>query len=551
MWKDPERPALRLHKKTPRPSMKAALKVVEEEEPPRKKGSKKERSSGSGIKRPITEPLEEEEPEARSEKTSKTNNTNKERKKGKAENPDKTDTKAEVKKEQESEKNVKKGSTKGSSSEKTAKESSLKRKNQHDDLAEVLRQFEDSDPEIAEEKPKRKLKPQTSGPTIDDDEMMRDFWSWREERAAEELQKQEQWAEWGKEWEGEEWEGEEEEDGQEDCEEYEACEANHDPIPTAPDEPSKVKGNKKKALAALPMPEPSLVSPATAPVPDQQTSPDNPTNPNCESSTKNASEPAPHDPSSDAGAAAPMTVSRPVVDPSQEDTQQMEIDLDVSQVGPNKDLLAPPPYFCKVGANPNLLPGLKDDYASEQDSDFSAGQESDADSELQGLDDSDEKESLDEAPEEAASSKDAKAPDDDKTINSSTHKKEYNKLARFLESNGDSFPQMAKKWREGDKIAKNKLLKEYVLNNLNPDDVESSLVWQASSGNSGNTRRMLLTVSQMRKAPYFFPKEKIRTIVQTKTPVKDEDAPDVKKAYRYWCNVAVVKDEFYKNESSA
>ena len=213
VWKDPERPALRLHKKTPRPSMKAALKVVEEEEPPRKKGSKKERSSGSGIKRPITEPLEEE-PEARSEKTSKTNNTNKERKKGKAENPDKTDTKAEVKKEQESEKNVKKGSTKGSSSEKTAKESSLKRKNQHDDLAEVLRQFEDSDPEIAEEKPKRKLKPQTSGPTIDDDEMMRDFWSWREERAAEELQKQEQWAEWGKEWEGEEWEGEEEEDGQ-------------------------------------------------------------------------------------------------------------------------------------------------------------------------------------------------------------------------------------------------------------------------------------------------------------------------------------------------
>ena len=143
VWKDPERPALRLHKKTQRPSMKAALKVVEEEEPPRKKGSKKERSSGSGIKRPITEPLEEEEPEARSEKTSKTNNTNKERKKGKAEHPDKTDTKAEVKKEQESEKNVKKGSPKGSSSAKTAKESSMKRKNQHDDLAEVLRQFEE------------------------------------------------------------------------------------------------------------------------------------------------------------------------------------------------------------------------------------------------------------------------------------------------------------------------------------------------------------------------------------------------------------------------
>ena len=83
---------------------------------------------------------------------------------------------------------------------------------------------------------------------------------------------------------------------------------------------------------------------------------------------------------------------------------------------------------------------------------------------------------------------------------------------------------------------------------MDPGKVESELVWKAPKGHEGNKRRMLLTVSQTRKPPHYFPKEKFKHIVRTKAPVKDEP---LKSAYRYWCTVEVKTDDYTRNKLGA
>ena len=107
---------------------------------------------------------------------------------------------------------------------------------------------------------------------------------------------------------------------------------------------------------------------------------------------------------------------------------------------------------------------------------------------------------------------------------------------------------MAKMWK-GDNDERNKLLRQFVLSGGVAEKVESQLVWRATTGNKSNRRKALLTVKQMRAPPHRFPNAKVRWIVANRQPVEDEDCPGVRSAWKYWCTVETVIDDYNTNES--
>ena len=417
-------------------------------------------------------------------------------------------------------------------------------------IEEVLQEFEDSNEEAGKEVENplkaRQLKPQTSGPTVDEDEMMEDFWRWREERAAEQWEECEGWEDW----ECEEFQEEaEEKAGSEEKVQEKAQTKKKEPsnVPDTAASPPSAKRSRKGSQAPPSEPEEPKCHEAAAnadhqvrapgnPDPEPVVKPEPPTKVKqelIEPSMLQAQPAAPGTLAITDGTAAPH-------DPSQDETQPMEeYGLDLRNVPEaSRPLLKSPPHKCKPGASRDLLPGLKDTYQSDadvEDEEDSANSEHDPD-----------------YTDEEAEGSAKPAPSEPETkITSKSHKKAWNKLDRLVKTNPGSHPQIAKIWINGDKSARNRLLVDWVKSAMDPGKVESELVWKATKGHEGNKRRMLLTVSQMRKPPHYFPKEKIKHIVRTKAPVKDEDCPHLQSAYRYWCTVEVKTDDYTRNELGA
>ena len=132
-------------------------------------------------------------------------------------------------------------------------------------------------------------------------------------------------------------------------------------------------------------------------------------------------------------------------------------------------------------------------------------------------------------------------------VNSRSHKKQWNKIDRYVKSNPDACPTISRLWN-GTPQERLDVLRQFVSQDVVWPKVESKLSWSASVGTESRSRRALLTVKQMREGPHFFPPEKIRAIVATRTPVKDEDTPHLERTNKYWCMVTVTADEYNKSE---
>ena len=212
--------------------------------------------------------------------------------------------------------------------------------------------------------------------------------------------------------------------------------------------------------------------------------------------------------------------------------------VDLSSV-PLKHLLAKPEPYIPRGASNALLPGLHEAFESDEDfeDDVSLDPEDDSQCEEPNV-----------APPAPSKTEKKVAPAAEQKINSKTHKKFWSKLDRLIDSSGRKFPNMAKMW-QGDNNERNKLLRQFVLSNGVAEKVESDLVWRATAGNKRNRRKALLTVKQMRGPPHRFPTAKVRWIVANRQPVEDEDCPGVKSAWKYWCTVETVIDDYNVNES--
>ena len=212
--------------------------------------------------------------------------------------------------------------------------------------------------------------------------------------------------------------------------------------------------------------------------------------------------------------------------------------VDLSSV-PLKHLLGKPEPYIPRGASNALLPGLHEAFESDEDfeDDVSLDPEDNSQCEEPNV-----------APPAPSKTEKKIAPAAEQKINSKTHKKFWSKLDRLIDSSGRKFPNMAKMW-QGDNDERNKLLRQFVLSNGVAEKVESDLVWRATAGNKRNRRKALLTVKQMRGAPHRFPKAKVRWIVANRQPVEDEDCPGVKSAWKYWCTVETVIDDYNVNES--
>ena len=200
-----------------------------------------------------------------------------------------------------------------------------------------------------------------------------------------------------------------------------------------------------------------------------------------------------------------------------------------------------PPRLIKKGAVAILFPGLKADYASERSSGPS-GERSNAGSSAdearqESAEEQHEEESEEpgEVPGQEPGEEQGQEKTDMSKVNSRSRKKQWNKIARYVKSNPDACPTISRLWngtpQERDGVW---------------PKVESELSRSASVGTESRSRRALLTVKQTREAPHFSPPEKIRAIVATRTPVKDEDTPHF--TNKYWCMVTVTADEYNKSE---
>ena len=212
--------------------------------------------------------------------------------------------------------------------------------------------------------------------------------------------------------------------------------------------------------------------------------------------------------------------------------------VDLSSV-PLQHLLAKPEPYIPRGASNALLPGLHEGFESDEDFEDDASLDPEDDSKC-------EQPSV--APPAPSKTEKKEAPAAEEKINSKTHKKFWSKLDRLIISSGRKFPNMAKMWK-GDNDERNKLLRQFVLSGGVAEKVESQLVWRATTGNKSNRRKALLTVKQMRAPPHRFPKAKVRWIVANRQPVEDEDCPGVRSAWKYWCTVETVIDDYNTNES--
>ena len=106
-------------------------------------------------------------------------------------------------------------------------------------------------------------------------------------------------------------------------------------------------------------------------------------------------------------------------------------------------------------------------------------------------------------------------------VNSRSHKKQWNKIDRYVKSNPDACPTISRLWN-GTPQERLDVLRQLVSQDGVWPKIESELSWSASVGTESRSRRALLTVKQMREGPQFSLPGKIRAIVATRTPVKDE-----------------------------
>ena len=113
-------------------------------------------------------------------------------------------------------------------------------------------------------------------------------------------------------------------------------------------------------------------------------------------------------------------------------------------------------------------------------------------------------------------------------INSTNHRKEWNKLDRIAKNRADTYPTLAKMWNTSTET-RNKVLRQFVYSEGVAEKVEATLNWEISTGKKSNKRRAKLTVKQMQSAPHFFAPEKIRKIVSEQEGIPDEVTPHLKK----------------------
>ena len=239
----------------------------------------------------------------------------------------------------------------------------------------------------------------------------------------------------------------------------------------------------------------------------------------------------------------PMLALPPIPDPSQEDTLVLAVPegTDKRYIFDEHRILQTPPKYIKKGAEACLFPGLKEDYVSEHSSSGKHSGSHTSDEDWQEDSEQEEEEEQDESVPEPAVKKDESA------VNSKSHKKEWMKIDRLVASNPAVYPTISKLWNSGAK-ERTTVLRQFVSVDGVFEKVESQLSWKASVGSTAKSRKALLTVKQMASAPHFFPAEKIRTIVASREPVKDEDTPHLQSANKYWCTVTATAADFQKSE---
>ena len=230
-----------------------------------------------------------------------------------------------------------------------------------------------------------------------------------------------------------------------------------------------------------------------------------------------------------------------LVDPSQEDTQDIDV---ASALGTEKyiedqhGILRKPPRYLPKNSLVYLFPGLREDYESEH-SQFSE------DCSCEEPQDDDRKRSPSHSPVpedsevEPTKTGDAAA----NKINSTNHRKEWNKLDRIAKNRADTYPTLAKMWNTSTET-RNKVLRQFVYSEGVAEKVEATLNWEISTGKKSNRRRAKLTVKQMQSAPHFFAPEKIRKIVSEQEGIPDEVTPHLKKTLGYWCYIEDTEDNY-------
>ena len=79
-----------------------------------------------------------------------------------------------------------------------------------------------------------------------------------------------------------------------------------------------------------------------------------------------------------------------------------------------------------------------------------------------------------------------------------------------------------------------------------PSKVESELEVTSTQGTGSRKVIVCLTLRQMRKKPYFFPKEKCEWIAANRKGIEDEDFPGG--PLKYWVNVMMEAEDYKKNQ---